>query len=346
MNTTSHQPGPQADQLDGDNVVVVGLTAALVAVVEDMPCVLVVAQRDGGDDKVTRGLPYGPFEPVEHRTLDSGLRAWVKEQTLLQLGYVEQLYTFGDRGRHDQDPEGGRRVVSIGYLALTRQAADPRAGSTRWQSWYDFFPWEDWRDGRPEIVDNVIAPALDAWLADLKPNEQHRQRVRVGQCFGLSGANVWDEERVLERYELLYEAGLVYEWVRDRGEGKTAETKNTMGADMTLGVPMIYDHRRILATAMGRLRGKLKYRPVIFEMMPPTFTLLDLQLAVEAISGVRLHKQNFRRLVEKSGLVESTGQISAETKGRPAQLFRFRPEVLSERPAPGVRLGAPKRTNR
>lgn len=115
---------------------------------------------------------------------------------------------------------------------------------------------------------------------------------------------------------------------------------------MTLGLPMIYDHRRILATAMGRLRAKLKYRPVIFELMPPAFTLFDLQRTVEAISGVRLHKQNFRRLVEKSGLVESTGQITSESKGRPAQLFRFRQEVLSERPAPGVRLGSPQRTRR
>jgi hypothetical protein len=102
---------------------------------------------------------------------------------------------------------------------------------------------------------------------------------------------------------------------------------------------MRFDHRRMLATAIGRLRAKLKYRPVIFELMPPTFTLTALQGTVEAISGRHLHKQNFRRLVESGALVEPTGE-STRTAGRPAALFRFRREVLQERPAPGLRVGA------
>ena len=103
---------------------------------------------------------------------------------------------------------------------------------------------------------------------------------------------------------------------------------------------MVFDHRRILATAMARLRAKMKYRPVVFELMPPEFTLLELQRTVEALAGIRLHKQNFRRLVESQGLVEGTGKVSAKTVGRPAEQFRFRREVLRERPAPGVRLEA------
>ena len=109
------------------------------------------------------------------------------------------------------------------------------------------------------------------------------------------------------------------------------------------GLPMAADHRRILATAIGRLRGKIKYRPVVFELMPPAFTLLQLQRTVEALSGVRLHKQNFRRLVEQQGLVEETGGISAKTGGRPARLVRFRREVVLERPAPGLRMRAGRR---
>ncbi|MDE1937533.1 MAG: NAD regulator, partial [Alphaproteobacteria bacterium] len=111
-------------------------------------------------------------------------------------------------------------------------------------------------------------------------------------------------------------------------------------ATLPLGTGMLFDHRRILATAIARLRGKMKYRPVVFELMPPAFTLLELQRTVEAISGIRLHKQNFRRLVEGQGLVEGTGKMSALSRGRPAELFRFRREVLRERPSPGVRLGA------
>jgi hypothetical protein len=135
--------------------------------------------------------------------------------------------------------------------------------------------------------------------------------------------------RVLERYELLYEAGLVAESWRDREEAPP-------GALPALGEPMALDHRRLLATALGRMRGKLKYRPVVFELLPATFTLLRLQRVVEALSGVRLHKQNFRRLVEKGGLVEGTGVVEPGTVGRPAELFRFRREVLRERRAPGV----------
>ncbi len=101
---------------------------------------------------------------------------------------------------------------------------------------------------------------------------------------------------------------------------------------------MALDHRRIAATALSRLRGKLKYRPVVFELLPATFTLLQLQRVVEALAGMRLHKQNFRRLVENGGLVEGTGRIDTRTGGRPAELFRFRREVLRERPAPGVGL--------
>jgi hypothetical protein len=101
---------------------------------------------------------------------------------------------------------------------------------------------------------------------------------------------------------------------------------------------MRHDHRRILATAMGRLRAKLKYRPVVFELMPAEFTLTILQRTVEAISGRHLHKQNFRRLVENGALVEPTGGQTT-TKGRPAALFRFRRNVIQERPAPGLRGG-------
>ena len=142
---------------------------------------------------------------------------------------------------------------------------------------------------------------------------------------------------MLERYELLYEAGLVEEALRDLGQNPPRDEAPVSG------VSMAADHRRILATAIGRLRGKIKYRPVVFELMPPSFTLLQLQRTVEALSGVRLHKQNFRRLVEQQGLVEETGGISAETGGRPARLVRFRREVLLERPAPGLRLRAPRR---
>jgi hypothetical protein len=108
------------------------------------------------------------------------------------------------------------------------------------------------------------------------------------------------------------------------------------------GQPLALDHRRIAATALGRLRGKLTYRPVVFELLPPTFTLRRLQQVVEALAGVSLHTQNFRRLVDRGGFVEGTGEFEEQTGGRPAERFRFRPEVVRERPRPG--LGLPRRS--
>jgi hypothetical protein len=83
----------------------------------------------------------------------------------------------------------------------------------------------------------------------------------------------------------------------------------------------------------------MKYRPLVFELMPSEFTLTDLQRTVEAIAGRHLHKQNFRRLVEGTQLVEPTGDTSTATGGRPAALYRFRREVLAERPSAGLRFG-------
>jgi hypothetical protein len=145
--------------------------------------------------------------------------------------------------------------------------------------------------------------------------------------------------RVLERYELLYEAGLVQEALLEKQVAGRKPAATTAGGEAAeVGEAMALDHRRLAATALGRLRGKLKYRPVVFELLPASFTLLRLQRVVEALGGVPLHKQNFRRLVETGGLVEGTGLFEMRAKGRPAELFRFRREVLRERRAPGVAM--------
>ena len=309
----------------------IGLTAAIVAIEGNEP--LILTASSGGAGKLA-GLPFGPFDAVAHRTFEIGLRAWVEEQAGLRLGYVEQLYTFGDRGRHTQ--AGDTHLASIGYLALTRAADNAsRAPGATFEPWYRFFPWEDWREARPAMIERNILPELTRWAAESEQPEMARalgRTDRVRLYFGTEGAH-WDEERVLDRYELLYEAGLVEEARRDGRPAALARKSHP-----ALGLSMRFDHRRILATAMGRLRAKLKYRPVVFELLPGEFTLTELQRTVEAISGRHLHKQNFRRLVEAGALVEPTGVMSTQTGGRPAALFRFRREVLQERPAPGLRV--------
>ena len=322
------------------NSIEIGLNAAIMAIVETNPAILrIPSGADGSID----ALPYGPFDPEQHRTMETGLRQWVEEQTALKLGYVEQLYTFGDRGRHRRPGDDGPHVVSVGYLALTRIRQDQetkfKLSGAGWKNSYLFLPWEDWREGRPAILDDIILPNLRNWVemkgnrsveAGLQTLDQNR-RNRVRIAFGLDGVP-WDEERVLDRYELIYSAGLAEEAARD---GRVASVVSRPAP----GQPMAHDHRRILATALSRLRSKIKYRPVIFELMPDEFTLLHLQQTVESILGRQVHKQNFRRLVEQNRLVETTGKTSLSTGGRPAAVFRFRREVMAERPAPGLRLG-------
>lgn len=309
--------------------VLINLTAVIVAVTDDRPRVLVVNRPDGSGPS----LPTGPFDPVEHDSLEIGLRRTVEAQTGLDLYYVEQLYTFGNRYRDSVEIQGGPRLVSVAYLALTHED-DVRAPNAEWRDWYDFVPWEDWRAGRPAIIAEQIEPALRFWVnAASGSSRRQKRQERVHVTFGTGLTTEMDAVLSLERFELLYTAGVVAEALRDRGRAGDSDDGSLANE---FGEPLQSDHRRILATAIGRLRGKLAYRPVVFELMPPEFTLLQLQHVVEALSGARLHKQNFRRLVTNADLVEAVGRTTTIGRGRPAKLFRFRREVLGEKLTVGV----------
>ena len=304
------------------SALLIGLSAVIVSADEAAPNVLVT--RSGAGEAA---LPYGAFDPVADRTFELALRGWVSAQTGFDLGYVEQLYTFGDRGRDtpgasNLGADAEVRLVSVGYLALTPERASVASGfEADWHSWYTHFPWEDHREGRPVVLTDEIEPQLMTWAAG-SPERTERARLLFGM-----GDMRWADERVLERYELLYEAGLVAECARDAGLPADSDD---------VGVAMASDHRRILATAMGRLRGKLRYRPIIFELMPVHFTLLNLQKTVESILGRRLHKQNFRRSLERNEMVEGTGKMEASTGGRPAELFRVKQGLDPSRSSRGM----------
>ncbi len=291
------------------------LIAVIVAVTRGNPRVLTIGNATA--------LPSGSFESG-HRSLQAGLRSWVERQTHQPLGYVEQLYTFADS---DRGIDSTGRAISVSYLGLARET--PVTGQDAgWQSWYRYFPWEDHRAGPPPVIADFFTPKLRIWA------DTPARRQRTIFAFGLDG-RAWNEELVLQRYELLYEAGLVPERLRriDAPQSLHAEQ-----ASLAPGDVMALDHRRILATGIARLRTKIKYRPVFFELMPEHFTLLQLQQTVEALAGRLLHKQNFRRLIDSQNLVEETGYMSTETGGRPAKLFRFRGDVQAERAISGTKL--------
>ena len=296
----------------------VELSAVVLTVVDDEPRVLVLP---GGPPA---RLPSDALRGTRDQTLEFGARRLLRRQVGLEPAWLEQLYTFGDRRRNFW-PRSPDRTITVAYLALVRHDLCSTGG--QWRDCYEFFPWEDQRSERDSTA--PLGAGLKKWRNRARADATRRERSeRIERCLGLDQAG-WTPDLVLERYELVYEAALVAESWHDRGAA-APEERILNGACMAL------DHRRILATALGRMRGKLRYRPVVFELMPPEFTLFELQRVIEAISGRGLHKQNFRRLVANQRLVEATGVRKPDTGGRPARLYRFRPEALAERRAAGV----------
>jgi len=173
------------------------LVAVLVAVTASEPRVLTIQDQ--------RALPSGPFELVHH-SLQSGLRAWVERQTRLPLGYVEQLYTFADR---DRAGTAARHVISVSYLGLTREQPALGEHEASWRGWYEYFPWEDHRIGASPLIEQTLRPGLKAWASAASDRAAQRsRRQRAAMLFGFD-EHAWNEELVLQRYELLYEARLI-----------------------------------------------------------------------------------------------------------------------------------------
>lgn len=324
------------------------VVAVLIAITNNRARVLTV---DGG-----KLLPNGPLMPL-HRSLQAGVRQWVEEQTQQPLGYIEQLYTFVDTNRRNKD---GHALVYVSYMGLVQEAVTQQPqqniadsnmdhapstidnrSSARWRDWYDYFPWENHQQDQTKNSSQIIQK-LKQWANSANSTVERTKRLqRIYLCWGGDWEqdsdfnqvvasedghssstqemfNKWVAEHALLRYEMLYEAGLLPE------SPEYNASKLPDNWHRVIGEPMYYDHRRVIATAISRLRAKIEYRPLIFGLMPEEFTLLQLQQSVEALSGVPLHKQNFRRLLESQDLLQPTGNSSQTGRGRPAKLYRFR----------------------
>lgn len=92
------------------------------------------------------------------------------------------------------------------------------------------------------------------------------------------------------------------------------------------GVAGLADRQRqMVQAAQEAIRRRMDYEPIPFRLLPPHFTLSELQQIYEVLLGRRLHKASFRRALHASWLVEPTDQWRSEGRGRPAQLFRYAP---------------------
>jgi hypothetical protein len=291
-----------------------------------------------------------PFAGLE--ALPGGFLAWNEDddlratalRTLRQKGGVgvprvlEALATYSANGRDPRQfcaPGKGARIVSEGYLALLGQDDAPTvADGARWVAVEELLPWEERRtaDGRA---------AAERLLRELRrrvnaAGTSTARSVQLGAIDTLFGAAEWNEERAGERFALLREHGLVTEAARN-GWGELP------AAAPEAGYPLAFDHRQMVADALGRLRGKQKYLPLVLAaLVPDSFPLRHLVATLEAVGGRTLHAANFRRIVTQTKdftLLEALKQREATgRRGPQATLFRFEPGALGGRLDPSIRL--------
>ena len=283
------------------------LIAVIVAVTEGDPRVLTI--DDGA------ALPSGPFElepplaAVRH-ALMGGAADPPSARLCRAAVHLRRPRPHAD---------GAARGVDQLSRAGARGARLRRAG-VGWQSWYRYFPWEDRRDGTPR-------GRRSDRRRGCAPGPPPRPRCATGSGASASSSAFarWNEELVLQRYELLWEAGLVPEARRRR-------TTPIAGRADEPRPPPHPGHRHRAAARQDQIPpGGVRADAAVLHPA-------QLQHAVEALAGRRLHKQNFRRLIEQQDLVEETGAVATETGGRPAKLLRFRRDVLTERAVAGSKL--------
>lgn len=237
----------------------------------------------------------------------------------------------------------GTRVVSRAFVAPLRKEGrrlspsfGSDAASSRWAGIYTYLPWEDVRDDDGRRDAERALRDLTAW-ASSAGDAQERDRRRA-ECERLFSLSEWDEEATRERWDLLREAGLVEEAWRDRW-GRTEPTT----PEHLHGRPLAFDHRTILADALAWLRREVKRQPRLVQaLIRSEFKLSELQTVFEAVSGRRVYRTNFRRLVSAlkgSRMVEPAGRMEQPTgPGKPAEFYRFEASALRSRHSPGLTL--------
>jgi hypothetical protein len=308
----------------------VELAACLLSVEGDEPVVLI----DEASPNEAR-FPSVAFDPGAHKSLDLGVSDWLLESTGLEVGKLEQVHTARRSGAG-----GGISdtccALSIGFLGLVPPQQRASVARGTWRRCLDYMPWEDRRrrgglTGHERVGQLLLNRLQSSTLAGEQSLERQSRRIR--NAFGLDGTP-WEEANTLER------CALVQNFAPYLSEASTIAYVDGLAGETIAPARMVADHLQILAAALGRLRARLRVRPIAMELVPPVFTLLDLQRSAEAILGPSLHKQNFRRYVEGAGVIEATGTMRQQTGGRPAQLFRFRREGVSERRLATRRLAA------
>jgi hypothetical protein len=266
--------------------------------------------------------------------------------------YMEALDTYDTNGRDPRQFAGffdgaqqwvptGARVVSKAFVAVVRHddamPVAPGAGEDSSEAFrrdvYAYLPWEDLRAAAGRAALRVARQHLQAWAKDTEDTALRRSRRKNIDL--LFRAESWNEERAPERLALLGEAALLHESHRDQWGRAPA-----LALPAQLGRPLAFDHRVMLADALGRIRGKMKYAPVILAtLIGDVVTSSSLHVACEAIAGRPIHRANLRRAFDTAELLVDHGFATAAAgPGRPPREYRWSQNVASVRLDPSLHI--------
>jgi 8-oxo-dGTP diphosphatase len=213
--------------------------------------------------------------------------------------------------------------VSGGRLVALLQLRDRSPHTGLWALPGGFVGIEESLDAAAERILAAKAHMPGAYLEQLytfgTPERDPRGRVIAVAYFALLPEQAF--AAALDAAPDLALAEIAVPWAGETGG--PVEACDTDGA----ALPLAFDHEEILAVAVKRLRGKLDYSAVAFALLPPLFTLRELQQVHEAILGVTLHKPAFRRRMLDKGWLQATGKRESGTGFRPAELYRHDPRI-------------------
>ena len=202
---------------------------------------------------------------------------------------------------------------------LVRRGEHPDAG--RWALPGGFVQLDEHLDDAAARVLRTKAGVENVYLEQLytfgRPDRDPRMRILSVAYFALADA------ALLERVPI--GDGTRFHAIRVPGTGDTGGAADLLD-ERGDAVGVAFDHREIVGTAIKRLRGKLNYTPVGYALLPPEFTLLQLQRVHEIILGTRVNKDSFRRRMLASGELEQTGATQDGVDHRPAALYRRVPQ--------------------
>jgi 8-oxo-dGTP diphosphatase len=205
------------------------------------------------------------------------------------------------------------------WALLMRRADHPHRG--RWALPGSFLRIDESLDAAALRVLATKAGLADVFTEQLytfgAPKRDPRTRVIAVAYYALVDQARLDQVVVARSAADLRLARLRVPWMGETG-GLVDALDDEAG-----NLPLAFDHAEVLGMAVKRIRGKLDYAPIGFELLPDAFSLRDLRLVHEAILGRALNKDSFRRRMLDRGLVVPTGHREAGVGHRPPELYRF-----------------------